>query len=89
MQGHMELKAGRKPSMLKNPYELGVMCPSNQLGFTDVIATPLVKSWAEVFPVSGGILLEQCQSNRAKWCLKNDDDDEKPKSSAIDIQVDA
>ena len=67
MQGRQELKLGREPGYLKHPEKPGVMNPANQLGFSDIIATPLVKAWAEVFPTSGGILLKQAQDNRARW----------------------
>jgi hypothetical protein len=67
MQGRRELELGREPGMLKHPSKPGVANPSNQIGFSDVIAMPLVKAWAEVFPASGAIFIAQGKSNRSRW----------------------
>mmetsp|Transcript_42246 Transcript_42246/g.75789 ORF Transcript_42246/g.75789 Transcript_42246/m.75789 type:complete len:331 (-) Transcript_42246:364-1356(-) len=63
-QGELEISANREPGMLKDPRKPGVTDPEHSVAFLDVIGIPLVQMWADVFPNSGVVFLEQAAANR-------------------------
>eukprot|EP00193_Tetraselmis_chui_P009071 CAMPEP_0177767984 /NCGR_PEP_ID=MMETSP0491_2-20121128/9458_1 /TAXON_ID=63592 /ORGANISM="Tetraselmis chuii, Strain PLY429" /LENGTH=953 /DNA_ID=CAMNT_0019284719 /DNA_START=3442 /DNA_END=6304 /DNA_ORIENTATION=+ len=63
-QGELEINANREPGMLKDPRKPGVTDPEHSVAFLDVIGIPLVQMWADVFPNSGVVFLEQAAANR-------------------------
>lgn len=82
-QGQMELDAGLTPGMLKDPNKPGVSTPANQIAFFQLMALPLVRAWAQVFPSSGHKLLEQALSNLKKH--KHADGTSRPNESLNSI----
>lgn len=83
-QGQRYVQAGMEPPRLMDPSQPGVTEPVNQLAFFNVIAMPLLTTWASVFAQSGNELLAHANSNVRHWERKARD-----AGSSVSVPIDA
>jgi len=66
-QGDKEKELNLEISPLMNREKPGVMHPSNQMYFLDVIVIPMLELWTQIGPNAGGSLMAQALHNREQW----------------------
>lgn len=66
-QGDKERELGMSITPLMDRQKPGVMEPTNQITFANVVVIPMLEAWAEVAGEGSRSLLQQARDNQQQW----------------------